>query len=153
MQNNELIFTGCNDSLVIIMPNIVSELLAYRQLTYKCKEAAGVLIGERRGPHFVIQLISLPCPKDIRHRFSVDRISKHHQKVVDQAFQESKGTWQYIGEWHTHPEDIPTPSLTDINSWKNNLVSNQELVLIIVGRANFWVGKQYFKELTTLKKV
>ncbi|WP_081409005.1 Mov34/MPN/PAD-1 family protein [Acinetobacter gyllenbergii] len=58
-----------------------------------------------------------------------------------------------MGEWHTHPEDVPSPSPTDINSWRTNLVSNEELVLIIVGRTNFWIGKQLFKEISTLQQV
>ncbi len=153
MPNNELIFKSKDESLVIVMPQVILELRSHRQLTPKSKEAAGVLIGERRGPHIVIWTISHPSDEDIRDRFSVNRISKHHQKVVDQAFHKSKGTWQYIGEWHTHPEDVPSPSPTDINSWRTNLVSNEELVLIIVGRTNFWIGKQLFKEISTLQQV
>ncbi|MCW3177769.1 MULTISPECIES: Mov34/MPN/PAD-1 family protein [Acinetobacter] len=153
MLNNELIFKSNDESLVIVMPEVISDLVSHRQLTPTSKEAAGVLIGERRGPHIVIWTISLPSDEDIRDRFSVDRVGKHHQNVVDQAFQKSKGTWQYIGEWHTHPEDAPSPSPTDINSWRTNLFSNEELILIIVGRTNFWVGKQLFQELNALQQV
>jgi len=47
--------------------------MRYRQLHHLSKEAAGVLIGERRGPHLIICDISEPGSGDVRDRFNVDR--------------------------------------------------------------------------------
>ncbi|MBP2546256.1 integrative and conjugative element protein (TIGR02256 family) [Acinetobacter guillouiae] len=81
----------------------------------------------------------------------VNRISKHHQETVDTAFQNSDGTYQYLGEWHTHPEDAPTPSMTDYSSWNKNLSAKEPLILIIVGRTQFWVGKKINQKIEVLK--
>uniref|UniRef100_UPI003CED28D9 Mov34/MPN/PAD-1 family protein n=1 Tax=Enterobacter cloacae complex sp. 280C5 TaxID=3395861 RepID=UPI003CED28D9 len=33
----------------------------------------------------------------------------------------SDGFLVYLGEWHTHPEDFPQPSSTDLRSWRTGL--------------------------------
>ena len=74
-------------------------------------------------------------------------------KVVDDAFKKSNGEWHYLGEWHTHPEDVPTPSMTDHSSWNKHLKSDLPLILIIVGRTHFWVGKKFKKNIEVLTQI
>lgn len=142
MFDKEIVFQAQDRSLVVISTEVTNILMSYRQLSDSSRESAGVLIGERRGIHIVIKTLTDPSRWDIRSRFMVDRVSKHHQKAVDNAFKKSNGEWHYLGEWHTHPEDVPKPSATDYNSWHKNLKSDQPMVLIIVGRTQFWVGKK-----------
>ena len=132
---------------------VANILISYRQIDDSRPESAGVLIGERRGVHIIIKTLSEPSSWDIRSRFMVDRVSKHHQKVVDDAFKRSNGEWHYLGEWHTHPEDVPKPSMTDYNSWHKNLKSSDPLILIIAGRTAFWVGKKIKDNIEVLKRV
>jgi integrative and conjugative element protein (TIGR02256 family) len=142
MIDKEIVFKAQDASLVVISNEVANILLSYRQLSDSSQESAGVLIGERRGAHIIITTLSEPSRSDIRSRFMVNRVSKHHQKVVDDAFKKSDGEWHYLGEWHTHPEDIPTPSRTDYNSWHKNLRTSDPIILIIVGRTHLWVGKK-----------
>lgn len=153
MQNKELVYKAEDGSLVVIIPEVIKVFLSYQQLNVTSPESAGVLIGERRNSHIVIKTVSEPNNNDIRSRFTVNRIGTHHQQKVDQAFIDSEGTWQYVGEWHTHPEDIPTPSGLDFASWNENLNSNLPLILIIVGRKNFWVAKKYNQKIITLTEI
>ena len=83
----------------------------------------------------------------------VDRISKHHQEAIDDAFKKSNGEWHYLGEWHTHPEDVPNPSMTDYTSWHKSLKSELPLILIIAGRTHFWVGKKIQDKIEILKQI
>ncbi len=138
---------------MVITPEVADIFISYRQLSSSSPESAGVIIGERRGVHIVIRTISVPSDADIRSRFMVNRISKHHQETVDTAFQNSDGTYQYLGEWHTHPEDAPTPSMTDYSSWNKNLSAKEPLILIIVGRTQFWVGKKINQKIEVLKQL
>jgi len=153
MVDKELVFQAQDESLVVISIGVANVLISYRQLSDSSSESAGVLIGERRGVHIVIKTVSEPSAWDIRSRFRVDRVSKHHQKAVDNAFKKSDGEWQYLGEWHTHPEDVPRPSMTDYSSWHKNLKSSDPLILIIAGRRDFWVGKKIQGNIEVLKKV
>jgi integrative and conjugative element protein (TIGR02256 family) len=142
MINLERTFQDINGSLVVIMPTVLEQLLSHRQLTICSQEAAGVLIGEARGSHLIIRELSEPGEGDIRSRHAVDRRGKHHQTAVDDAFARSGGALQYLGEWHTHPENNPSPSPKDLNSWRKGLPANDGAVLIIVGRNQIWVAKK-----------
>lgn len=153
IQGKDLVFKACDEALVVIFSEVVEILLSYRQLAKASPESAGVIIGERRGMHLVIRTVSVPSDADLRSRFEVNRISKHHQEKVDTAFRESNGTWQYLGEWHTHPEDVPSPSMTDYSSWNKYLHSPDPLILIIVGRTKWWVGKKINQEIYVLQQI
>ncbi|MFA3684429.1 Mov34/MPN/PAD-1 family protein [Acinetobacter baumannii] len=153
MFDKELVFQAQDRSLVVISTEVANILVSYRQLSDSSQESAGVLIGERRGVHIVIKMLSEPSIWDIRSRFMVDRVSRHHQQVVDDAFKKSDGEWHYLGEWHTHPEDVPKPSMTDYSSWHKNLNSSDPLILIITGRSNFWVGKKINEKIEVLQQL
>ncbi|MBS7815104.1 Mov34/MPN/PAD-1 family protein [Wohlfahrtiimonas chitiniclastica] len=153
MMRKELVFQALDNSIVVISAEVVDILISYRQLSNTALESAGVLIGERRGEHLVIKTLSEPSQLDIRSRFMVDRVSGHHQKIVDDAFKQSGSLWHYLGEWHTHPEDVPTPSSVDYSSWYKNLNSSEPLILIIVGRTDFWAGKKTHDSIEVLKQL
>lgn len=143
MTDTELTFTDKHGGLLVIMPSPLDRMLTYRQLGWFSTEAAGVLIGERRGPHLVVHQISEPGPGDIRRRCFVDRRGAHHQIAVDEAFSSSSGALQYLGEWHTHPEDSPSPSITDLSTWQRHLIADDEqMALLIVGRKEIWGAKK-----------
>lgn len=150
MAKYELTFKDSKDHLVVIMPYVAEKLLSYKQVKPENVEAGGVIIGERRGNHLVIQHISEPGQGDKRSRYAVDRCGPIHQLTVDQAFYQSRGTLQYLGEWHTHPEDYPTPSPRDLKSWRNYLIDPEPMVLIIVGLRQIWVAKKTGPDIVRL---
>lgn len=154
MNDTEATFTDHQNQLLVIMPAPLKGLLSHRQLRWFDSEAAGVLIGERRGPHLVVYEISEPGPGDIRRRCFVDRRGAHHQSNITEAFERSSGALQYLGEWHTHPEDYPSPSTTDQNSWKRHLASNNEpVILLIIGRKKIWAAKKNNETIVPLEQI
>jgi len=144
MATAEMAFKDSEDNLVVIMTPVLKKLLSYRQQCLTSTEAAGVLIGERRGSHMIVKSMSEPGIGDIRSRYAVDRTGSHHQAAIDEAFFRSGGTLQYLGEWHTHPEDIPSPSFKDKISWKYQLTETEPepMILLIVGRKKLWAAKK-----------
>ncbi len=46
---------------------------------------------------------------------------KKAQRIAEHAWKESNGERLYLGEWHTHPEDVPSPSRDDRTLLKNML--------------------------------
>ncbi|WP_198361477.1 CBASS system CD-NTase/cGAS isopeptidase Cap3 [Halomonas sp. N3-2A] len=153
MIETELTFTDSRGSLLVILPTVLSRLLSYRQYNLSNNEAAGVLIGERRGSHLVVHQVSEPGKGDIRRRYFVDRRGPHHQAAVEDAFSRSSGRLQYLGEWHTHPEDVPSPSSTDLNSWKRYLIADEPMVLLIVGKNEIWAAKKCTSTVIPLLKI
>lgn len=60
-------------------------------------------------------------------------------------YEQSNHTRCYIGEWHTHPEDNPSPSFVDLSSLKSSFKNNKlavrnVIVMAIVGRKNIYWG-------------
>lgn len=153
MTNIELAFSDKLGGLLVIMPSALDKLLSYRQLDSLSNEAAGVLIGERRESHLVVHEISEPGEGDIRSRCFVDRRGPHHQAAVDEAFVRSLGRLQYLGEWHTHPEDKPSPSAKDLGTWRRHLVAQEQMVLVIVGRKEIWAAKKVTEQIVPLLKI
>lgn len=153
MPSSEMTFTDENNHLTVLLSGVIDRLLQYRQFSPTSKEAAGVLIGERRGQHLVIKRISEPSVGDKRSRHSVDRCGPGHQTAVDEAFAQSDGTLRYLGEWHTHPEDFPSPSSTDESSWMKNIICSEPRIVIIVGRKRIWAGKKIGKKINPLIEV
>lgn len=137
---DDIVFESLSGELVVLREEAVKQLIQYRQVFSSSKEAAGVLIGERRGKHLVVYDISIPGSKDKRSRFRVIRRSTSHKQKVDKCFKESGGRLQYLGEWHTHPEETPQPSGIDISGWSTIDTSQKKMAFVIVGTTDIWCG-------------
>lgn len=118
----------------------VQTLLRHRQLRPADTEAGGVLLGRliQGSSDVVIDVATPPSPSDRRSRFSFFRARKPAQEAVDRAWRQSGQVVNYLGEWHSHPEDHPSPSCIDKRDWKKILThatfEQDFLVFIIVGR-------------------
>jgi integrative and conjugative element protein (TIGR02256 family) len=145
------IFIKSDGGKLEISSHALSQMLAHVQDT-RCKpEAGGVLIGRyiASSLDIIIDEVTVPMKGDRRRRFWFWRDRKRHQHALDQIWLESAYTSTYLGEWHTHPEDIPTPSNTDIKSWqrhlKNDTFSGDTLFFIIIGvlHSRIWSGCKF----------
>jgi integrative and conjugative element protein (TIGR02256 family) len=134
-----LIFQKKDGGKLEIGRTALSKMLRYRQNTESRKESGGVLMGRdiRGCLDVVIDDVTTPMSKDRRTRRSFFRNQEQHQQILDQVWQMSIGTTHYLGEWHTHPEAVPTPSPTDLADWQKhihaNVFTNSTLFFIIVG--------------------
>ena len=156
-----LVYRRASGALVKIDHVAVTAMRAYRQSRWWRTEAGGVLLGRyiRDSPDVVVDEVTLPMRGDRRRRTSFRRSAKGHQKIIDQRWQTSEGTCQYLGEWHTHPEPDPTPSLIDTEDWQRRLHADQfdgdSLLFVIVGTTivAVWEGMQVSGELLRLEAV
>lgn len=121
-----------------ISHEVIQTWMRYKQLDRKDLEACGVLIGNQSSSNpnqYWIEDLTEPMPKDCRstHRFTLK--DPGHQKKVDSAFSKSNGTSVYLGTWHSHPQNIPTPSHIDYADWKSCILRNpdRQLFFAIVG--------------------
>ena len=104
------------------------------------REAGGVLLGRLlvSVEDVVVDEVTVPGAHERRSRFRFFRAQQPTQTAVNHAWARSGGAINYLGEWHTHPEDYPTPSLHDCTDWQR-LVGTQryeqnQLFFVIVGR-------------------
>ncbi|MFL9837111.1 Mov34/MPN/PAD-1 family protein [Flavobacterium sp. ST-75] len=108
-------------------------------------EAGGILLGYYiTSEEFCIIEISLPCVEDKATRYSFIRSRKNAQKIIDKNFKRSDGKIIYLGEWHTHPEDYPSPSGVDRNSIKERLkkdkLNSDVIFTLILGRKGLYIA-------------
>lgn len=92
----------------------------YRQYKRSDNEAFGILIGslDLDSKTILVEKCTEPYEGDCSTRRSFTLKSKRHQEILDLEFDKSEGTRFYLGTWHTHPENTPTPSSIDIKDWK-----------------------------------
>lgn len=119
--------------------DVVAKLSTFRQTRISDPEAGGILLGRliEGSTDVVLDEVTIPQKRDRWGRLFFRRNKKQAQAFVDLAWKSSGKARIYLGEWHTHPEDDPTPSQQDIQNWHSistNAVYEQDfLFFFIVG--------------------
>ncbi len=109
--------TENRSTIVLVEPAVLTLLSRHRQLSRSAREAGGVLLGYVRGPHFHVLVATKPGLGDRRSRTSFHRRDKSHLQQFLSS-REKNPFMAYLGDWHSHPEDTPAPSLLDQTEWK-----------------------------------
>jgi len=116
----------------------------FKQISSKQNEAGGVLLGQVKNNNIYITRISFPSSHDKSSRYSFSRNKKFAQAIIDFEFYNSNKRTIYLGEWHTHPEELPTPSNTDRKMIKDqfskNILSEPFLLQYIQGTKGFYLA-------------
>lgn len=125
-----------SERLVYFAPEVIAVFGQYVQGDQDA-EAGGILLGHVRGIHLEIMEATVPTPKDRRLKYFFERLLHGHQSIAERRWRESNGLIRYVGEWHTHPEDHPTPSGLDIAEWQRLASDRRDrrpMLATIVGR-------------------
>jgi integrative and conjugative element protein (TIGR02256 family) len=153
------IFEITNGGKIKLTSSVIEVLQQHKQVNNDSFESGGVLLGRfiKVSKNIVVDKITTPMKGDKQTRFSFKRLSPLHQEIITVEWNKSNGTCNYLGEWHTHPEDYPTPSGVDIRDWKRKLkkdvFSGRYLYFIIAGIKNIeiWEGDRRTLEIVKLK--
>ncbi len=89
---------------------MLNHLAAHRQTRWWQREAGGLLFAEIAGGAIRVVEATGPGSGDRRSRFSFGMSLARQQSLIDERF--DKGL-DYVGEWHSHPEPVPSPSGRD----------------------------------------
>jgi integrative and conjugative element protein (TIGR02256 family) len=122
--------------LAILSEETVRTLDAHRQMLPHQPEAGGILLGRRRGQHFEIAHATIPFATDRQSRYGFLRAAEGHAEAAIQLWTSSRGMVDYLGEWHTHPEILPTPSAIDLYAWRRLMADKHRpnaMLTVIVG--------------------
>ncbi len=105
------------------------------------QERGGILLGTRRGTHLHILEATLPQRWDRGSMFAFRRSARGHQEVAIKRWKSSGQTIDWLGEWHSHPESIPSPSGIDLHSWTSIVAARKTpMVFLIIGYHDLWLG-------------
>ena len=144
-----LLFARARGGRVQIGQAALGAMLRFIQDGPRKTEAGGVLLGRhiRDSRDIVIDAVTTPLPGDRRRRTRFFRSQQPHQAEIDRAWRESGSTVTYLGEWHTHPQAVPTPSFTDQFDWRRKLLVDRFsgcLFFVVVGTVGLrvWEGRR-----------
>lgn len=124
-----------------INPQALAVFDAHRQRRFYQREAGGQLFARVRGHDWEIAVATGPRSRDRRGRFS---FRPHRASEQEEIFRHHEFGLDYIGDWHTHPEDVPSPSPDDLSSIaelvRRSTHNLPGFLLVIVGRQQFPQG-------------
>ena len=129
---------GQSGQTLVLSDKVLSHFRDHRQTSCWRREAGGQLFA--RINRDVIHVVEATGPRrsDRRSRFRYAPDAAAEQREIEQRF--SLGL-HFIGDWHTHPEDRPTPSPLDLRTTADGLMrsihSLNAFVLILAGRTSF----------------
>jgi integrative and conjugative element protein (TIGR02256 family) len=106
------------------------------------RETGGILVGWQQDWIFHIETAIGPGPDAIHTRNSFKRDGNFSQTILDNIVYDTHGQWDYLGEWHSHPQKMG-PSYTDINSLQKVQASHefnilQPLLGVIINEKKVW---------------
>lgn len=126
---------GNSGQRLIFSDHVIQHFLKHRQLRCWHREAGGQLFARITPPDIIIDDVTGPRPGDRRSRYFYGPDRKSEQQEILDRYERDL---HYIGDWHTHPENIPAPSQTDMQSisetFKNSTHALNYFALVIVGR-------------------
>lgn len=123
---------------------VVAILDFHKQRKSNDHEKGGIVLGKIQDNNIIINRLSVPTELDKSSRYNFERHRLSAQIIIDYEFHNSNKQVTYLGEWHTHPEDNPSPSKTDLKMIQQQILSNiihtDFLVLMIQGRKKLYFG-------------
>jgi integrative and conjugative element protein (TIGR02256 family) len=82
------------------------------------RETGGILLGHDPAAAGTIEITTAgdPGPGADRRPDSFRRDLAHAQRLADEGYARDGSVW--LGEWHTHPTEPPTPSSQDMTTYR-----------------------------------
>lgn len=119
---------------LVFSPIVLEHFEKHQQLRWWQREAGGQLFARLALPEILVEEATGPRPSDWRTRYSYRPSRSAEQREI--ASRHARGL-HFIGDWHTHPEVVPTPSARDVTSMHELVTKSihafNGFVLVIVG--------------------
>ncbi|MCP1174900.1 Mov34/MPN/PAD-1 family protein [Ralstonia chuxiongensis] len=131
---------------VIFSAGCLAVFESFQQKKVSSAEAGGQLFGVFTEPRSVrVSVATGPSRGSLRSRFSFHPNRAAEKREIESFHQRGL---HYLGDWHSHPEPRPSPSLSDENKMMQIFgASHHDLncvLMVIVGTSEFpdalWVG-------------
>ncbi len=130
-----LTYEGPEGLTMHIEPSVLAHFYDHVQRRCWSREAGGQLFASIKNKRWTVAKATGPRPSDLRTRFSFRPDRKAEKEEILALFQ--KGL-HYVGDWHTHPQDVPSPSQTDMRNITETVQASEHslpgFLMVIVGR-------------------
>jgi len=143
-----------NNKKIHISDSVIEIFNRDKQINKNDNESGGILIGQIKDENIYILKASIPNRFDKASRLYFECNKDAAQIIINYEFYNSGNKSIYIGEWHTHPEDLPKPSFIDKKmikrQFKKNKLNEPFLILIIQGLKDLYMslynGKKFYEK-------
>lgn len=134
-QSTSLWFQLPDSSEIEFPPQLLAHFQKHQQRRKSDKEAGGQLFWEFAPEgHMRVAAVTGPRKSDSRSRTSYKADAQKEQMEIDAYYEEG---CYFLGDWHTHPERIASPSSQDRTAIREIYTSSTDsgsgFILVIVG--------------------
>ncbi len=140
-----------NGKELVLIERVKKIFNYFRQDTKDKNESGGILLGQINKDSILITRASIPSKKDKSDRYNFVRDKTMSQLIIDYEFANSDGRTLYLGEWHTHPANIASPSGIDSSmiheQFTKNKIHTDFLLLVILGLKSDYIATYNGKKL------
>jgi integrative and conjugative element protein (TIGR02256 family) len=120
---------------IVLDAAVLVQVCKHKQLSSSSAEAGGQLFGSVTDNRVVVCIATGPYCRDERARYHYRSHPPSAQRAIRR---QAESGLIYLGEWHTHAEDVPRPSGADESALRTLRVRSEirvrSLLLLIVGR-------------------
>jgi len=140
--HDPLIFQiGESQQRLAVDPLVLNHFAEHQQHDDHSPEAGGQLFARFSDRAITITSVTGPRQADRRTRYLYLPNRREEQREIDEMHQ--KGL-HFVGDWHTHPEPVPTPSRSDIHTISEAVAKSRHhlhgFLMVVVGSADFPLG-------------
>lgn len=130
---------------ISIEQSLIDTLVLYGRNQYP-KEFGGVLVGYYSDDKRMVNIIDSILPIDFKSTKTTFERGVEGLKEALEEYYKQNPSLVYIGEWHTHPDNSPIPSATDISAMntiinsKHTFITNPVLLIIGYSKSSVTFG-------------
>lgn len=121
---------------VLITDEAIASMIRHRQKSLNDKEAGGQLFAKFEGDNAIIVEATEPKPFDKRSRYGFIPSQWLQRQEIKSKYKQGK---HFVGDWHTHPQPLPSPSGDDkesmIDCFRKSRHELKAFLMVIVGSA------------------
>lgn len=126
---------GDSGQVLVITDIVLRRFSRYRQRRWYQREAGGQLFARFVETRIIVDAATGPRRTDVRTRTTYVPDRKAERLEIEDRHREGL---HYIGDWHTHPVMLPTPSGRDVTSIVDSVNKSTHnlnaFLLVIVGQ-------------------
>lgn len=121
---------------VELSDSVLAHFNKQAQQTPESPEAGGQLFANitKDGSHWFVSSATGPRPSDHRSRFMFNPDRRIERREIHAEFEHGR---HYVGDWHTHPQQSPEPSASDVRSmaeiFEKSIHQLPSILMVIVG--------------------
>lgn len=106
------------------------------------REIGGVLMAEQLEPG-TFRIVDFSIDSLTGSAAHFVRSVEHHEKTLNEFYEKTGADYSrfnYLGEWHSHPNHVPLPSSVDIASMEQMIYGERNIpfAMLLIVRKGWW---------------